>query len=101
MGIGIEAPEMADQLQKERQYSPLPSHDIWAFGLLLMRLLGGKRPEAHVQAAMSGQMLALAYAQSLCDPETPDCYMSEVLCTACLLVHPSLCVVSVLASDGP
>ena len=69
---------MAEEFEREGKYSPVPSHDMWAFGLLLMRLPGGKRPDAHVKAAQSGLITALAYARSLCDPKFPKYYMTQV-----------------------
>ena len=47
---GLEAPEMAEDFEVQGYYNPVPSHDIWTFGLLLLEMAGGKRPYAHDDA---------------------------------------------------
>ena len=76
-GNGIQAPEMADELAKQGHYSPLPSHNMWAFGLLLLKLLGGHYSKACL--GFHGRRLdaTLAYAQSLCHLR-PAAYLSQV-----------------------
>ena len=75
--MGIEAPEMAEQLARQGHYSPLPCHDMWAFGLLLLWLLGGERSDAHAKAVLDGPEAPLGYVQSLCHRGT-DTYISQV-----------------------
>ena len=68
---------MADELAKQGSYSPLPSHNMWAFGLLLFQLLGGQYSEAHLDAIEAGLDVTLAYAQSL-SQLGPEAYLSQV-----------------------
>ena len=72
---------MAHQLTSEGYYNPLPSHDMWAFGLLLLKLLGGDWPQAHPQAVKQGFAATLAYSNFMCH-QYPDAYLDQVRCTA-------------------
>lgn len=76
---GIEAPELADQLCKQGWYSPLPSHDMWSFGLLLLLLLAVQRPEAHLNALRGGSPATLSYARSLLRRAPHKAYASQVM----------------------
>lgn len=46
-------------------YTPRCWHDIWAFGLLLLALLGGRRPKAHLRAFQKGTTLQYARSQQV------------------------------------
>ena len=66
----MEAPEMADQLHRDGYYHPMPSHDMWAFGLLLLDMVGGTRSQEHRQAVAAYRQdnddcHTLGFAQSL------------------------------------
>ena len=74
---------MADQLNREGFYNPMPAHDMWAFGLLLLDMVGGTRSQQHraAEAAFEqdgDESHTLAFAKSLlgepdyCDQVT-DC----------------------------
>ena len=69
---------MADELLRTKQYTPRPSNDVWAIGLLLLQLLGGDWAEAHYQALSGGFEPTLAYAQSLRHLPRDRPYLSQV-----------------------
>ncbi len=46
-GVGIEAPEVAQQLHREQLYNPAYPLDVYALGLLLLEMAGGRRPAGH------------------------------------------------------
>ena len=96
------APEMARQLLTHLFYHPDPAHDMYAFGLLLMELLGIQRPAAHERAMLQAQSLSPVegarvtqeYAASLADPSSdPQAYSQQVRLscqqssTRCPVVH--------------
>ena len=57
VGEGLEALEMAEQYQGSRCYCPHPPGDMWAFSLLLLDMVGGRRPALHEQAFQAGHSL--------------------------------------------
>lgn len=90
MAPGYEAPEIASELRKTGRYQPKPAHDVWAFGLLLLQLLGGKRPKVHTEAIRKVASMikanlfthqspeyTLDYASSLCSRGS-DYYLTKV-----------------------
>ena len=85
---------MADELARQGYYSPMPSHDMWTFGLLLLDMVGGSRSQQHRDAedafAQDGDSShTLAFAKSLlggpdyCDQVTPcGQHAQACVCTA-------------------
>ena len=48
-GAGFEAPEIAKGCLQDGGYQPLPSSDVYAFGLLLLETVGGQQPEQQLE----------------------------------------------------
>lgn len=46
-GLGIESPQLANDMLVDGQYQPLFCSDVWAFGLLALELTGGSKPAEH------------------------------------------------------
>ena len=46
-GVGIESPEMAEAFLRTSTYPPDGCMDIWAFGQLMLQLVGSSRPVEH------------------------------------------------------
>ena len=67
--MGFETPELAQTWMDQGCYSPHPTQDVWAFGLLLLRCIGGKIPTKHTQACAA--KASLAYAASLAQAPVP------------------------------
>ena len=44
---------MADEFLRHGKYQPSPCMDVWAFGQLMLHLLGGSRPKAHLDILTS------------------------------------------------
>ena len=73
-GIGIEAPEMAQQLHREQLYNPDYPMDVYALGLLLLEMADGRMPaghedalqQAHSAGLLEGPAFTQQYARSLC-----------------------------------
>ncbi len=66
---------------------------MWAFGLLLLLLLGVARPQPHMEALNGGSPATLAYAQSLLQLPSSQAYVSQV-------GNPSLSLLEVLLSNA-
>lgn len=77
-GKGIESPEMAEAWLSNGWYNPSPGQDVWAYGLLLLRIIGGRRPRQHIRAVRKGT--TTSYAAGLI--HAPDTYMQQVSHTA-------------------
>ena len=68
---------MVAELHQPGGYSPAPPQDMWAFAILLLRTVGGRRSQAHLDAIHAARMeqsddKALAFALSLLDPGNPE-----------------------------
>ena len=50
---------------------------MWAFGLLLLKLLGGDWPQAHHAAVKQGFQATLAYSNFMCH-QYPNAYLHQV-----------------------
>lgn len=50
---GLEPPEVAKAWLANGTFQPCPAIDMWAFGLLVLHLLGAQRPPAHEQLTRS------------------------------------------------
>ena len=48
-GAGFESPEIAKGCQQDGGYQPLPSSDVYAFGLLLLETVGGQQPQQQIE----------------------------------------------------
>ncbi|KAL0051754.1 hypothetical protein WJX82_001591 [Trebouxia sp. C0006] len=57
-GAGCESPEVAKGYLQDGGYEPLPSSDVYAFGLLLLATIGGQQPEQQVELQRSTAYLA-------------------------------------------
>jgi len=57
-GAGCEPPEVAKGCLQDGGYEPLPSSDVYAFGLLLLATIGGQQPEQQVELQRSTAYLA-------------------------------------------
>lgn len=83
-GQSSEAPEMAEELERLGYYHPTPAHDMWAFGLLLLELVGGCRPQAHVDACLTmNPERTRAYSSSLLHMDPGLEYYDKVSSPAC------------------
>lgn len=51
---------------------------MWAFGLLLLLLLGVNRPQPHLKALKGGSPSTLAYARSLLHLPSSQAYVAQV-----------------------
>ncbi|KAL3154881.1 hypothetical protein ABBQ38_011419 [Trebouxia sp. C0009 RCD-2024] len=68
-GTGLETPELAQSWMDQGCYNPHPTQDVWAFGLLLLRCIGGKKPREHTEAFTAGT--TIAYSASLAQADPP------------------------------
>ncbi|KAL3154899.1 hypothetical protein ABBQ38_011436 [Trebouxia sp. C0009 RCD-2024] len=81
-GTGLETPELAQSWMDQGCYNPHPTQDVWAFGLLLLRCIGGKKPREHTEAFTAGTTIAYSASLAQADPPyheqvwfPPDMYM--------------------------
>ena len=65
----MQTPELAQSWIDHGCYSPHPTQDVWAFGLLLLRCIGGKIPKDHTDAVAAGT--TIAYSASLAQADVP------------------------------
>ena len=56
-GPGLETPQLAQDLLLDGEYQPLFPSDVWALGLLMLDLAGGKRPAEHIRLLYSPDYL--------------------------------------------
>lgn len=78
MGCGTEAPEAAKAFLDDKKYVPSSAHDMWAFGQLLLELLGGCKDPAHLTViALGGDTVKFA-ADLLSAP--PGTYADKLRC---------------------
>ena len=68
-GRGIESPELAESWKDLGCYSPHPAQDVWAFGLLLLRTIGGNTPKEHNDAILAKD--TRAYSATLIQAPVP------------------------------
>ena len=80
-GRGIESPELAQEWLTNGCYHPTPGQDVWAFGLLLLRAMGGTRPRDHMMAIAHHTTVAYAASLVLASPT----YVEQVSCAAMLV----------------
>lgn len=74
---GTEAPEAAKAFLDNNKYVPSSAHDMWAFGLLLLELLGGcKDPEQLLLILTNGD--TLKYAADLLSAPPGKTYQDKV-----------------------
>ena len=85
---GYEAPEMAQEIDTLGYYSPLPAHDMWAFGLLLAEMLGIRLRQPHLDA-MADDTSARAYAKSLLGTSSYFDVVSSCSAQGCNCMHDS------------
>ena len=98
-GRGIESPELAEAWLTNGCYHPTPAQDVWAFGLLLLRVLGGRLSTEHSTAMRDGT--SIKFAASLI--HAPQPYMQQVGSTAlpsCPVAWLVLAWHSLLLCDG-
>ncbi len=67
-GRGFESPELASPWLDYGCYHSSPAQNVWAFGLLLLRSMGGHKPPQHLEALRDGTnleyLVSLAHAVS-------------------------------------
>lgn len=107
-GVGIEAPEMAQQLHREQLYNPDDPQDVYALGLLLLEMAGGRKPAGHEEALLQaleagplqGSAFTQEYARNLCvraphQPAYRDMVMPlDFSCTLCNIDGGSVCMIA-------
>ena len=105
----MEAPEVAQQLHREQLYNPDYPLDMYALGLLLLEMAGGRLPAGHCNALqqahragpLQGPAFTQKYARSLClraPPQTAykDMVIPQALLKLCAIELPALFALHVL-----
>ena len=46
--VGTESPQIAEAYLVDASYNPLCSSDVWALGLVMLEVVGGHKPEQHL-----------------------------------------------------
>ncbi len=52
-GAGFESPQIAKGCLQDGGYEPLPSSDVYAFGVLLLETVGGQQPQQQIELQRS------------------------------------------------
>ena len=86
---------MAEEVETQGHYSPLPGHDIWAFGLLLLEMLGISLRQPHYDAMKAfdqGDMSSTRnFARSLMSQPSYYGMVSAFFVQACLHCDKAAC----------
>lgn len=81
---GLEPPEVTETFMASGQFMPDSASDVWAFGMLLVRLLRGQLPQQHLQLVTCP---AFRYGNPAVDPRTQPGfkavleYLTGLLCS--------------------
>ncbi|KAL3148099.1 Suppressor of Sensor Kinase (SLN1) [Trebouxia sp. C0009 RCD-2024] len=69
--VGTESPQVAKAYLVDAQYKPLFSSDVWALGLVMLEVVGGRKPQQHLDVLSRQDYLEEVDGEWV-DPYDPD-----------------------------
>ena len=63
---------MAKAYLVDARYKPLFSSDVWALGLVMLEVVGGRKPQQHLDVLSSQEYLEELSDEERGDPSDPD-----------------------------